>query len=227
MKRIIGRAVFIRHGETKYTNEFPDLTDAGKETIKRAAVEIRKIHNLRPDPLRIMSSPAPRALGTAAIISQIMGYDQRVIRTSLLSPADVRDARRGAEIFNEHVGNGGFRQLSACYGSDQRYEDPAIFEPRTQVVSRFYDHLGQLVRNLMAGTRPLFVVCVSHYEVLYHLVETSLSLDYAKDHPLTFGEMALLSFYDIGPGSTVEVCLTFRDRSRNMVFDYKKNLVAQ
>ena len=227
MKRIIGRAVFIRHGETDYTDKFPDLTDAGKETIKRASVRIRKIHSQRSEPLRIMSSPAPRALGSAAIISQIMGYDQRVITASLLSPAGVRDVQRGADIFNEHVGSGGFRQLAACYGSDQRYEDPAIFEPRTQVVSRFYEHLGQLVRNLMAGTRPLFVVCVSHYEVMYHLVETSLSLDYAKDNPLTFGELALLSFYDIGPGSTVEVCMTFRDRSQNMVFDYKKSTIAQ
>jgi broad specificity phosphatase PhoE len=219
--------VFIRHGETQYTGEFPDLTDAGKETIKRAAVEIRKIRSQRSEPLRIMSSPAPRALGSAAIISQIMGYDQRVITSSLLSPAGVRDKQKGADIFNEHVNNGGFRQLSASYGSDQRYEDPAIFEPRTQVVSRFYEHLGQLVRNLMAGTRPLFVVCVSHYEVMYHLVETSLSLDYAKDHPLTFGELALLSFYDIGPGSTVEVCMTFRDRSQNMVFDYKKSAIVR
>jgi len=225
-KTVIGRAVFIRHGETEYTDNFPDLTDAGRETIKRAAVKIRKIHSLRHEPLRIMSSPSPRALGTAAIISQIMGCDQRVIKAPLLSPAGVRDRQRGAEIFNEHVGNGGFRQLSACYGSDQRYEDPAIFEPRTQVVSRFYEYLGQLVRNLLAGTRPLFVVCVSHYEVLYHLVETSLSLDYAKDNPLTFGETTLMSFYDIGPGSKVEVCLTFRDRSQNMVFDYKKSVIA-
>jgi hypothetical protein len=207
----------------KYTNEFPDLTDAGKETIKRAAVEIRKIHNLRPDPLRIMSSPAPRALGTAAIISQIMGYDQRVIRTSLLSPADVRDARRGAEIFNEHVGNGDSPVVGLLW-IDQR--------TRSRILNRELRCLqilrssGQLVRNLMAGSRPLFWCGVSHYEVLYTRWRPR-SPGLRKDHPLIFGEMALLSFYDIGPGSTVEVCLTFRDRSRNMVFDYKKNLVAQ
>ena len=226
MKRIVGRVVFIRHGETEYTNQFPDLTCAGKETIMRAAAKLRQLRNQYSEPLRIMSSPATRALGSAAIVAKIMGHSQRVIKTQLLAPAGVMDADRGAEIFNEHIAAGGFRKLAAAYSSDKRYEDPEIFEPRTQVVARFYKYLGQLASNLLTCAKPMFVVCISHYEVLHHLVETSLCLDYANDAPLGFGEIVLMSLYDIGPGSKVEICLTFRHRTRNMAFDYKKELLV-
>jgi len=227
-KKLIGTAVFLRHGETNYTNVFPDLTESGKETIRNSAKAIRAIRNQYFSSLAIVSSPAVRALGSACIVAETLNFTTRIIEVSFLSPAKVKDAEKGQALFNEYVSSGGMRGLCIAYGSDKRFEDGVVIEARSQIRSRFYKHLSVLVRNMLSCDSEFFVVNISHYEVLYHFVETCFQLDYTKDPPLGFGEIILMSFYDIGSKDAVEICLTFREMSaNNIVFNHKiESIVA-
>ncbi len=227
-RTIIGRAVFLRHGESDYTDIFPDLTKAGKRTILNSAYGIKAIVNHRPCRVEITSSPAIRALGSADIISNVLRFAKEVRQTSLLAPARIKDAARGKALFDEHVSNGGIRRLCIAYGTDPRYEDGEVIEPRSQVQKRFYKYLGMLARNMLASdSKNHFVVHVSHYEVLYNLVETVFWLNYEDDSPLWYGEVILISFYDTGHDEVVEMDVVFRRKTaEGVIFCHKEGKIV-
>lgn len=212
-KKLIGRAVFLRHGETDYTNVFPDLTEKGKKTISNSAICIRKAHNEYSGLLSFISSPATRALGSASIIAEAMGFTGMIEEEPLLGPASLFDREKALALYQEYVQSSGMRGLCLAYGSDPRFDDGKVVESRSQVQRRFYRYLSKLVCIMLSRVSASFVVHVSHYETLYHFVETAFQLDYADQPPLGFGEVILASFYDTGAKDSLEICLAFRGKS--------------
>ena len=71
-RRFLGRAIFLRHGQTDYTDVFPDLTEEGAETITKAAESIKSI--IDGQQITIISSPMVRAMGSACIVAKILRY---------------------------------------------------------------------------------------------------------------------------------------------------------
>ncbi len=74
----------------------------------------------------------------------------------------------------------------------------------------------------IAPNPPLSLLHVSHYETIYHIVESLFNLDYQKDEPLGHGEIIVISIYDIGIENIVELEITFRKKTIHKKFlDYK------
>lgn len=231
MKRtMIGIAGFIRHGQSNYTNIPPDLTEVGKRTIFNSAMEFKAIRSNLPGAiaLRVASSPSVRAIGSAEIISNVLGVTEEVRQMPLLGPAFLKNMGEAKALFNEHVSKGGMKELCIAYGKDPIYEDGEIIEPRSEVQKRFYKYLGILVRDMLScSSENRFVIHVSHYEVLYHLLETVFRLDYEEELPLEHGEIILISFYDIGHSEAVEMDIVFRGKTaKGVVFNHKKDKIV-
>ena len=226
-EKLIGRVVFLRHGETDYTDVFPDLTEEGKRTIEESAKTIRAIKNYHPWLLSVVSSPAVRALGSASIITGILGFKEKIIKEPLIGPVVMRDTKRALAIYDEHISSKGMKGLCISYAQDERFDNPEVFEPRSQVRKRFYKYLAGLVHYMLSciSMKP-FIICVSHYETLYHFVENPFQLDYTNDSPFGFGEIILASFYVTDFKNEVKICLRFRESENNIIFNYKTKSIV-
>ncbi|HOW56925.1 MAG TPA: hypothetical protein PKZ12_02905 [Smithellaceae bacterium] len=223
---LLGYAVFLRHGQTEYTDKFPDLTPEGIETIERSSSLIKTIIDSLGNqcgPLAITCSEAPRACGSASIIAKELKYEVTPIQSSLLNPAKVLDTIVGLEMYNRYMRNGGMRSLCVAFSTDPRFEEGGFMEPRSACKKRFFSYLGMLVRNLIASGNHSFVVSVSHYETLCHLVEQIFMLDYELDEPLWHGEIIQISIYE-WVRDFVEMKITFRNRTAGRIlFNHRTN----
>jgi len=220
-RRFIGRAIFLRHGQTDYTDIFPDLTDEGKKTIANSAATLKNIVGYQN--LILVSSPSVRARGSMSIIARKLEYRDEIKIDNRISAVAQHNKEIAMAIFNEHKSQGGILSADSAYSSDSRYEDERIFELRSRVKKRFYDYLSSLSRSLLIYSDTPCIINVSHYELLYHFVESIFKLDYKKDKTLGHGEIINVSFYDVGINDIVEMETVFRDKTVSGVFfNYKE-----
>lgn len=216
--QVFGPVFFLRHGQTNYTNIFPDVTEEGEHSLKTTAREIKNVINGRHAYAAVVASPATRALGSASIIAKGLQYRGRVRTEPDIKEAGVRDKVRGMALFNEYMKRGDSRGLAVAYSTEHYYEDPSIFEPRSEVNARFYHYLARVVRRMLFCRPGFCLVNVSHYETLYHFVENVFKLDYKKDRPLSFAEMFYMVFYETEYDNVVEIVTTFRGLTIGGVF---------
>lgn len=214
--QVFGPVFFLRHGQTDYTNVFPDITAAGKKLLKTRAEEMKGIIDDRY--AAVIASPTVRTIGSASVVAPILGYRGKVKVEPDITAAGVRNKVRGMEIFTEHVKRGDHHGLAIAYSTDPRYEDPNIFEPRSEVIARFYRYLARVVRRLLFCRAGFCLVHVSHYETLYHFVEKVFELDYRKDRPFSFAEMFHMVFRETEYDNVVEITATFRGQTAGGVF---------
>jgi broad specificity phosphatase PhoE len=207
-KQCIGGAIFLRHGQSEYTEVFPDLTEQGKQTIKDSARQIKGVVD-QYDHYEIWSSPSARALGSASILTKSLGCNNGISVEPAIAALAIRDAKR-ARTFFDKFGFG--KNLSLAYNFQPCFEDESIFEPRSEIRKRFYKYLGALAAKLAESPVKSCLVHVSHYEVLYHFVETFFKLDYNVDQPLAHGEPIILSFYG-SDGKPTEIQAFFREQT--------------
>ncbi len=226
-RRFIGRAIFLRHGQTDYTEIFPDLTEEGKQTIVSSANIMKHTVNIHRNMI-IVSSPSSRALGSSFIIAEVLGYKDEIRKEPSISPTVFRDKERAKAIVDEYMFQGGRPAVDLACTYDPRCEDGEIFEPRSEVRKRFYKYLTGLVRQLIACQLIPCIIHVSHYEVLYHFVEFLFKLDYTRDQTLAYGEIIDVSFYDIGDNDIVEMDVKFRGKMlTGVVFNHKEEAIQQ
>lgn len=221
-RRLLGRAIFLRHGQTEYTDMFPDLTRQGIRTIKKSAGLIRPIAEEHQS-VAIVASPMVRAQGSAAVLVNELKYEGKIKEEPAIAAAIAKDKKRGKALFDEYIANGGMRALCVAYGTDPRFEDREVIEPRSEIQKRFFGYFAHLIRCLLISQQsPPCLIHVSHYETLYHFVERLFKLDYKKDEPLGHGEIIVVSIFDIGIENIVEIEVTFREKTiRKKFFDYK------
>ena len=230
-RRFLGRVIFLRHGQSKYTDIYPDITEKGVETITKSANLIKLL--LNNSSAVIITSPAARAQGSAAVIARIIKYQDKIRKEPAIEGAIFNNKILGQALFNEHVERGGIRALDMAYGTDSRYENSEIVEPRSKVRKRFFEYLAKLTNALLKRQSPLDIICVSHYEILYHFVEHLFELDYTKDEPLGHGEIIAVSIFDVGlqgmDVDVVEIEVTFRKKIvgqiRRKFFNYKQHKI--
>jgi broad specificity phosphatase PhoE len=157
-RKFVGRAIFLRHGQTEYTDVFPDLTEEGKASIKAAG---RKISGLVKDTKKVIlvSSPRPRALGSAAIIRDTLGNEWcNVIVNPDISSVTIIDKERSQVIFKEYLSSGGKTAVDLSYTHDPRYEDSSVFETRSAVQQRFFRYLTSLAKEMLGKHGELIIV---------------------------------------------------------------------
>lgn len=216
---LVGQAVFFRHGQTQYTDIYPDLTEEGRATIAKTAQEIRQLVNGSGMP-EFVTSPLARARGSIAIVANTLGYEGIVKQEDQIRAADIKDKKASWRIFYEHIQKGGSDQLSRAYFEDLRYEDSSIIEPRSQIANRFYTYLSQLANRLLANPHPQrLVVHASHYEVISHVVEALFELIKKEERPLLHGEVVLIKFFRTPVSTSVFLEATLRGKTATAIFD--------
>ena len=198
--------LFIRHGKTAYTGQFPDLTDAGKQEIAKVADEIASIIGGRTD-VKIISSPLPRALGTAEIIAKRLGHAYEVEQELAIRCMDFYDNEKAAALWAQFPNS---LAIDIAYPTDPRFEEGDIVEKRSAIQYRFFKYLGELFERFDSGNLPDVMVHTCHYEVLWDL---AAMLGFEK--PLSHGEVIRLELSSVRPGV---LCIEIHFRGRGMSF---------
>ena len=98
-RRFLGRAIFLRHGQTEYTDVFPDLTNKGVETVTNSANSIECFLKGNSNVV-IVTSPAARAQGSASIIAKIIGHRGKIINEPAIRGAIVNNKQQTQPLFN-------------------------------------------------------------------------------------------------------------------------------
>lgn len=236
VRRFLGQVILLRHGQSEYTNIYPDITYNGVKTIVNSANLIKSLLNGDSNVV-IITSPMIRAKGSADIIAKIIEYRGKIKEVPAIGGAIVKNKKQGRAIFDEYMAKGGIRALDKGYGTDPRYEkNPSVIEPRSEIRKRFFEYFAKLIVGLLQRQQlwqqpPLHLICVSHYETLYYFVEHLFKLDYTKDEPLGHGEIIVVSVFDLGIKNTsvVEIEVTFRKKRVGKIgkkfFDYEKRKI--
>jgi len=224
LNKFLGQVGFLRHGESGYTNVYPDLTPEGIKTIKKSALLIPFFNGNRN--IEIFSSPKTRAIGSVDIITKMLSIKQRYQIAPALSAVEIKDEEKAKKLFAE-VSQGGGSALSIAYNTDPRFEDGIILESRSEVKKRFFSFFSDLTKWFAVNMSwPLSVIAVSHYEVLYHFVEGAFKLDYEKDAPLGYGEIIMINIYESKARNTVIIEIVFRGKKTEMFFNYRKGKIV-
>lgn len=198
--------IFLRHGKTSYTGQFPDLTEDGVNQISRAADEIRDIVG-KGRKVRIVSSPLPRALGTADIIAKKLGLPFSVIEQEVaIRCMDFHDADAANAIWASFASA---REVDKAFWTDPRFEDGVVIEKRSDIQRRFYTYLGSLFEQFVADKLPDVLIHTSHFEVLSGLAAT-----FKFEEALIHGEVIKLELTRPIDPVYVHVRATFREYSR-------------
>ncbi|KKW36960.1 MAG: hypothetical protein UY81_C0008G0012 [Candidatus Giovannonibacteria bacterium GW2011_GWA2_53_7] len=213
----VSHILCLRHGKTRYTGVFPDLTEEGGAHIQQVAHAFVKPwmieHKIDRSTLEIVSSPAPRAQGTADVVTRVVGHIPVVVCKNLgaMEWRDGARARAALEAFN---GKG-----YVDYETEPVFGDATIFETREEVRDRWYTFLAGYIRSVWLSKSPQHAIMVSHYEVLQNVVYDLFGIVASAETALQHGEPILLSvsFDDLGRAT---VSGRFRDVTAIALFDH-------
>jgi broad specificity phosphatase PhoE len=196
--------LFLRHGKTKYTGQFPDLTEEGRQEISESAKYIAGIVGQKKS-VKIVSSPQPRALGTADIIATHLGLPHAVEEELAIRSMDFYDSEKANAIWTSFPNA---RAVDCAYANDPRFEEGTVVEKRSVIQHRFFGYLGSLFERFAADKLPDVMIHTSHYEVLWHLAAT-----FGFKEPLIHGEVIKMELTENKIGD-IHVRITFREYSR-------------
>lgn len=206
MKDKKATVLFLRHGKTRYTGQFPDLTPEGEKEIQLAADEIVKIVGGCTG-IRMVSSTAPRALGSASIIAHAIGYPMANIKhEEAIRCMDFYDAEGAQKLWSMF---GTARNVDRAYEEDARFEDGLVVEKRSAIQRRFMGYLGKLTEEFRNGELPEITINTCHYEVLWRL---AMLID--PGEPLIHGEIIRVDMSLSGPAGNVVLDCSFRDKQQ-------------
>jgi broad specificity phosphatase PhoE len=196
--------LFLRHGKTNYSGQFPDLTEEGKQEIGKAAEYIAEIVGQKTY-VEIVSSPLPRALGTADIIAKRLGQHHVVEEKLAIRCMDFYDSEKANALWKDfHSARG----VDCAYANDPRFEEGTIIEKRSAIQHRFWVYLGTLFERFAADKLADVTVNVTHYEVLWQLAAT-----FGFKEPLIHGEVIKLELSHLHEGR-IHVRATHREFSQ-------------
>lgn len=158
--------VVVRHGDTTYSNEFPDLTVRGRAQMVDSGRVLRWYIEQFRDNRRFVSSPAVRAQGSMLYLQQGLGMESdydRVETNELLRPLETKDLAAFKAFDKEHsTENYGEMWFKHPY---LRVENP-ITEAGESVDQRAAEFLRQQTDLLKVSTKPTVLVATTHFEIL-------------------------------------------------------------
>jgi hypothetical protein len=130
-------------------------------------------------------------------------------------------------MFEEYHAQGGIHEVSRAYFSDPRYDEGLILETKVAIQERFSTYLGRLISKLFeAKNHKMFVISVSHYEVLYAITEKLFHVIERQQMPLSHGEVVLIKFLPTGDGARVILEVYFRSQIGRAIFYRQTNQLA-
>ena len=219
---LIARASFIRHGQSAYTDQIPDLTKNGFLTMRKAAELIKQ--ELVPDETPfIYCSPKARTISSANIVyNAVQPLDLPVVQP-LLNSFSLKNQENEFAKFQIKLDKLGPQAVAKEYMSSNYYEFSKNFEPRSLLRIRFYHFLSSLILQSLYSEKPPHFLCLSHFELLFHLPSDLFSRQPLEEKPLDFGEFYTVAFYRTDSKTTVKLQVSFRKKQTTILFDFARN----
>lgn len=156
--------IFIRHGKSLYTNEFPDLTEEGVEQITRSAEELKPFID-RYNTILVFSSPAVRAQGSAHVFLNAIGRpEQTVTEVPDLAPVKIKDFSKFLSVLNRP----GFSKEYEVWLKDPVFDDPCneVSERRSRVERRALRFLSSFALDGFEQRDPVCSLYFTHFEIM-------------------------------------------------------------
>lgn len=204
--RDLGTLVLMRHGDTRYTDVYPDLTPEGVEEVARAARRIREIVSIYPS-VTVRFSPWARTRGTADIVARELGA---------CATAECPEIAGVYPLLETWITFDSGKCGEYHYANDPTYDDPAVWnETRAQTRERFLAHFARFVRFALDSEAPVCEVHVTHFEMIHHLIDAAYSPDLDRDEPFRKGEYAIVRLRETSPDE-VALTVSYRGEERRL-----------
>lgn len=163
--------IVIRHGESKYTNLWPDLTLTGIEQIRQTVINLRGVIGQFRQ-LLVYSSSATRAIGSADTFLQSLGLHDQVINIDQnLDPF----ALKNKEGFLERSKQYNTSRYGENWLRDPYYDSPDndLTERRSDVNKRAYQFLNECFQKMSGDGLDEATLCVvfTHFEVMINYMK--------------------------------------------------------
>jgi len=162
------KVIFIRHGQTEYTEEVPyDLIPEGITSTVKTAKSLEKILPEEEDTL-IISSPSVRAIGTAKIFLGQVGWNiENIEIDESIRTVDIKDPKAFFAYDAEHS--------TDVYGEmfftdPYLQEDNDFAEGKNSIKKRMSHFLKNLVLELNDRDDKNNAIVFSHFEVISNLL---------------------------------------------------------
>ncbi len=205
------KLIFLRHGQSFYKDVFPDLTDEGREGARQAAKRISAV--VFGQRVKIISSPSPRALGTAAILGANIYQDGVSInfynhKDELIRPMDKYDPPTLDKYWNS------FPTLAMTdmdYMTNPMFETGEIAEKQSSIKIRLKAFLDKAIKFLMEDENIDVLIAVSHTEVL-----SWLTFHHGIKETIKNCEEVIIYFDE---KNKIKPILRFRDKSKYFSFE--------
>jgi broad specificity phosphatase PhoE len=208
----VGRLTMYRHGETNYTNQYPDLLDQGKWKFLQAGHDLRELIDGESEDVLFVHSPSPRAKASMAYLLKGMGVSDDVAEGDVQKHAQEFKPLRSSAVFNpekyaelvgEHVDQddpkpGQHEAFDRVYMMHDHYETSPHAEPRSRAQARgrrvFRQAMYLLIKNHTEKDdhKTPHVVAISHLETLQDIAGRIYGLDIGKDPLFARGERLTL-----------------------------------
>lgn len=209
--------IAIRHGESTYTGIKPDLTENGLAQIRETAHQLEEMLKSF-DSVIFISSPTPRAMGSAETFLQELGLVEAAVR--------VCRAVRTVDIYDEEKFLQYMAQNStAIYGdlwlkSDDLRLDTEFCEGRQSInqrALRFLYHYAQALERLAEkNQKNIALVTFTHFEVAVNFLQGL----YSSSPELTLSE----DIPAVGNGETIRIEII---DAKSMVFNFQARGILQ
>ncbi len=224
--RLLGKISIMRHGETRYTNVYPDITEIGQQQIAANAQKI-KAGKTPEEQLILISSPSIRALGSAGVLKPELEVEDIHISKKIKSTT-AKDWHKADAAFTELTGiktedDIDFRNWDRFVAHHPALNERIdLWEPRSRVEQRSLRGLKYVIeffrRYKLANPDKLpHLVGVSHIEFLNHFVEKIFRIP--ENNPLQFGEMVEMTILEGEETRHIPIAITFRGATKKILFD--------
>lgn len=157
--------VFIRHGESDYTDEGLDITDKGIEQVRETAKTLKN-YLQRFDCIMVLSSTTPRAMGSAKVFMSEMGQLDITKTSKSIRCVDIKQADKFLSYLANH---------STPFYGETWLVDPIIAGENNFVESkhsvdkravRFLYHYGREIDRISKSQSvKIGVVVFTHFEI--------------------------------------------------------------
>ena len=195
--------ILVRHGETHYTDTYPDLTNNGEYQAQLAGRAIQGMINGYTAPVIFHTSPAARARGTMNLLQAEIGSTEPVSILQDLRPLDALDTNTAHQYWYDNP--------KINYFGDPIFSASTPFEPRHQVGKRWVEYWNTQCCRASCTENPLIVVAVTHYEIMAPIVRAFFA-DEEDREELNYAEIVRAQIAPINQNQ-LHVKILFREKT--------------
>lgn len=238
---LVGRITVFRHGDTEYTNQYPDLTDEGKWKLEAAGKSLKDRVDEDNEDVIFLHSPSIRAKASMAHLLHGMekthGVEESDVEEIARSYAPLRSVKRydleeTQKMIDQHTSDiapdaDPYVEFDRAYVLHEDFENSPHWEARSKVEHRANRLLRQTVAMLIKNhsedvQKTPHIVAVSHFETLNNLAVKIFNLDVQSDPLYARGEQ--MTFEVRGSSKAKDKVLVncgFRGEERTVWFDVR------